>query len=72
MITQEQILLALREVEHPAKDRDILSLGIVEGVDITGDKVTVTLAFQGRDPLADYLMAACKSAVKRVAPQCET
>ena len=72
MITQEQILLALREVEHPAKDRDILSLGIVEGVDITDNKVTVTLAFQGRDPLADYLIAACKSAVKRTAPQCET
>ena len=72
MITQEQILLALREVEHPAKDRDILSLGIVEGVDITDDKVTITLGFQGRDPLTDYLIAACKSAVKRVAPQCET
>lgn len=72
MITQEQILLALREIEHPAKDRDILSLGIVEGVDITDNKVTVTLAFQGRDPLADYLIAACKSAVKRTAPQCET
>lgn len=69
MITQEQVLVALREVEHPAKDRDILSLGMVEGVDITGDKVTVTLAFQGRDPLADYLIAACKSAVKRIAPQ---
>lgn len=72
MIIQEQILLALREVEHPAKDRDILSLGIVEGVDITDDKVTITLGFQGRDPLTDYLIAACKSAVKRVAPQCET
>lgn len=72
MITQEQILLALREVEHPAKDRDILSLGIVEGVDITDDKVTITLGFQGHDPLTDYLIAACKSAVKRVAPQCET
>ena len=64
--------MALREVEHPAKDRDILSLGIVEGVDITDDKVTITLGFQGRDPLTDYLIAACKSAVKRVAPQCET
>ncbi len=72
MVTQEQILLALREVEHPAKDRDILSLGLVEGVDITDDTVTITLGFPGRDPLADYLIAACKSAVKRVAPQCET
>lgn len=72
MITQEQILIALREVEHPAKDRDILTLGLVEGVDITDSHVVVTLAFPGRDPLADYLIAACKSAIKRVAPECET
>lgn len=72
MITQERILIALREVEHPAKDRDILTLGMVEGVDITDNKVVITLAFTGRDPLTDYLMAACKSAVKRVAPECET
>ena len=45
----------LLEVEHPAKgDKNLVELGMVEKVDIEGDKVTVTLGFaKHRDPLAE-------------------
>ena len=39
-----EIMKWLREVEHPAKgDRNIVELGMVENVEISGSTVTVTL-----------------------------
>ncbi|MGM9735219.1 MAG: P-loop NTPase [Candidatus Cryptobacteroides sp.] len=61
----------LFEVQHPAKgDRNIIELGMVENIDIQGNKVTVTLSFsKHRDPLAEYLIGSTKAAVIRNAPQ---
>jgi len=66
---KKDILEALREVTHPAKkDRDIVSLGMVENVEVMDGAVSVTLAFsKHRDPLAEYLIGATKAAVIRVA-----
>ena len=61
----------LLEVEHPAKgDKSIVELGMVENVEISGEKVTVTLVFaRHRDPLAEYLIGSTKAAIIRNAPQ---
>ena len=67
---QNEIMKMLYDVQHPAKgDKNIVELGMVEKVDIDGDKVTVTLAFpKHRDPLAEYLIGSTKAAVIRHAP----
>jgi ATP-binding protein involved in chromosome partitioning len=70
MIDIENVTLWLREVEHPAKDRNIVDLGMVENIDIADGSVTVTLSFaKHRDPLAEYLIGSTKAAVIRNAPE---
>jgi ATP-binding protein involved in chromosome partitioning len=61
----------LQEVEHPAKgDKNLVELGMVEGIDVKDGKVTVTLVFaKHRDPLAEYLIGSAKAAIIRNAPQ---
>ena len=68
---QNEIMKMLYDVQHPGKgDRNIVELGMVEKVDIEGDKVTVTLAFpKHRDPLAEYLIGSTKAAVIRHSPR---
>lgn len=69
-MTQESILQALRDVKHPAKgEKDLVELGMVQSVDITEDKVCVTLAFpKQRDPLAEYLIGSARAALIRHLP----
>ncbi len=60
----------LFEVVHPAKDKNVVELGMVEGVQIDGERVVVTLAFsKHRDPLAEYLIQATRATVIRNAPK---
>lgn len=69
-MTQEEILQALREVKHPAKnERDLVDLGMVQNVEISDSKVSVTLAFpKQRDPLAEYLIGSARAALIRHLP----
>ena len=60
----------LQEVEHPAKDRNIVELGMIESIEDDGNKIVVTLGFaKHRDPLAEYLIGSAKAAVIRNAPE---
>lgn len=61
----------LYDVKHPGKgDRNIVELGIVDKVEIDGDKVTLTLAFpKHRDPLSEYIVGSAKAAIYRQAPE---
>ena len=69
MINNENIMGWLREVEHPAKDKNIVELGMVKNIEITDNNVVVTLSFaKHRDPLAEYLIGSAKAAVIRNAP----
>lgn len=63
----------LYDVQHPAKaDRNIVELGMVDKIDIDGNRVTVTLAFsKHRDPLAEYLIGSTKAALVRHIPGVE-
>ena len=69
-MTREDILQALREVHHPGRqDRDIVELGMVQGIDLSDKEVTVTLAFpKRRDPLAEYLIGSARAALVRHLP----
>ena len=69
-MNEKEILSYLREVQHPAKnDKNIVDLGMVEGVAASDGKVCVTLAFgKHRDPLAEYLIGASKACIVRHTP----
>lgn len=62
-MTKEEILEALKEVHHPGRsDKDIVSLGMVQSVEIDSDSATVTLAFsKRRDPLAEYIIGSTRA-----------
>lgn len=64
---KKAILESLSTVHHPARqDRSIVELGMVQSVDISGTKVTVTLSFpKKRDPLSEYLIGATRAALIR-------
>ncbi|MCI1640389.1 MAG: Mrp/NBP35 family ATP-binding protein [Bacteroidales bacterium] len=68
---QNEIMKMLFDVQHPGKeDKNIVELGMVDKVEIDGNKVTVTLAFpKRRDPLAEYLEESSKAAIYRHAPE---
>ena len=70
---ENEIMKMLYDVQHPAKgDRNIVELGMVDKIDIDGDRVTVTLAFsKHRDPLAEYLIGSTKAALVRHIPGVE-
>ncbi len=70
-MTKEEIIVALREVHHPAKgDKSIVDLGMVQSIEIEDKKVTVTLAFPTRrDPLAEYLIGSSRAALIRHLPE---
>lgn len=56
----------LEEVVHPAKDKNIIELGMVEDVAEESGKIIITLAFsKHQDPLSDYLIDATRAAVVR-------
>ncbi len=69
-MTQEEILVALREVRHPGKnDKNIVELGMVHSVDCGDSGVVVTLAFsKRRDPLAEYLIGSTRATLIRHLP----
>lgn len=73
MMKTNEITKILYEVQHPAKgDKNIVELGMVEKIDIDGNRVTVTLAFpKHRDPLAEYLIGSTKAALVRNIPGVE-
>jgi ATPases involved in chromosome partitioning len=69
-MSKEEILQALREVRHPAKaDRDIVDLGMVHDIEISGSEVVVTLGFpKRRDPLTEYLVGSTRATLIRHLP----
>ena len=70
-MNENQILTYLREVLHPGKgEKDIVELGMVDSVKVSGNNVTVTLVFgKHRDPLQEYLIGSAKAALIRNCPE---
>ena len=69
-MNENEIMKWLFEVEHPAKgDKNLVELGMVEKVEVTDGKISITLGFaKHRDPLAEYLIGSTKAAIIRNAP----
>jgi len=67
-MTKEEIISALQEVRHPAKqDKSIVELGMIRDARQEGKKVTVTMVFsKKRDPLSEYLIGSARAAVIRL------
>lgn len=62
----EKIRKELENVIHPAKDKNLIGLGMVENIEFEDGKAVVTLSFsKHRDPLAEYLIDATKAAIVR-------
>jgi ATP-binding protein involved in chromosome partitioning len=66
-LTVDQALEALSVIREPEVGRSITELGMVEGVEIDGDKVSLTLrlmtpAYGPREPLREHVDAALKKA----------
>ena len=70
MIRKSDVLGWLSSVQHPGQgDKSIVSLGLVQDIEITENSVKVTLAFPKKpDPLKQYLAGAARAAVYRNAP----
>jgi ATP-binding protein involved in chromosome partitioning len=49
-LTQENILDALRCVKFPKLSRDIVSFGLIKGIEVDGDSVRVKVRVASRDP----------------------
>ncbi|MBI1801507.1 MAG: metal-sulfur cluster assembly factor [Chloroflexi bacterium] len=57
MLTEQQVLNALRDVEDPEFPTSIVDLGLVCGVEISGGKVTVRVTFTSMGcPAMDWIL----------------
>src|SRR6267378_1096647 len=62
-ISEEQVRDALRSVRYPGFSRDIVSFGLIKGIDINNGDIKVQLALATNDP---NIPAAIKSDAERV------
>jgi len=60
----EQVLEALKQVNFPEKKQDIVSLNMVEKIQITDDKISFSLIFPNfNNPFKKSMTKACKEAI---------
>ncbi len=66
----ERIMSALRRVTHPEIKRSLVELGMIKGVNVNDDRVTVTLALPFKEiPIRDQLVAGVRQAVQQAHPR---
>ena len=62
--TADQVFQALKTVIHPEKEKDIVSLGMVQDLKVEGKKVSFNLVLKkSNDPFANSIRKACVNAV---------
>ncbi|UCG28685.1 MAG: Mrp/NBP35 family ATP-binding protein [Bacteroidales bacterium] len=62
--SKEQVLDALRKIIYPEKNRDIVSLGMVDDLKIEGKMISFSLLFtKPNDPFASSIRKACIQAI---------
>ena len=65
-ISSSQVLDALREVKHPEKNTDLVSLKMIENLKIDGKNVGFTLVFHGaNDPFVNSIKMACVQIIQK-------
>ncbi|MBS3783940.1 MAG: Mrp/NBP35 family ATP-binding protein [Anaerolineae bacterium] len=69
MTDKKEILEALRGVQHPEMERDLVSLGMIKDVTKEDDEVRVTLALPFKEiPIADNLARGIRGALTELDP----
>lgn len=72
MIRPDDILSVLHGVIHPESGQDLVSLGMVENLNVSDEKISLTLTFaRSRDPLAASLKKNAETAILGAYPQYE-
>ena len=71
--SSEQVLAVLRKVNHPANGKNIVDLGLVHDLKITGNKILFSLVFENpNDPLKSAIQKACVTLLKeKISPETE-
>ena len=62
--TTDQVLEKLKMVKHPESGKDIVSLGMVEDLEISGNNVKFNLVVKNKDPFAKSLVKSCDRTLK--------
>lgn len=69
-MNKEELLDILSKIIHPDRDKDIVSLGMVENPVATGDKIQFTLNFEkARDPFMASIKRAAETAITEKHPE---
>lgn len=68
-MNNDSIIAILSKIAHPEYERDIVSLGIVENLNVENTKVSFRLVFRrSNDPFAASIKKACEQAILTVFP----
>src|SRR5258708_7348760 len=70
-VSEEQVKEALKQVKYPGFSRDIVSFGLVKGIRIDGDGVTVQMALATNEPAIPQAIKTESEAVLRAMPGVE-
>lgn len=65
---EQEVLAILSQVIHPAKDADILNLGMVEDVRVEDGKIKFRLVSSSPDPLMGSIKKQCEALLKETFP----
>ena len=65
---KSKIELALARVIHPVKDKDLISLEMIEDIKIEEGRVRFKLVFPSPDPLASSLKKSCEEEIQKEYP----
>lgn len=69
-MSNEELIKVLSKIMHPEAGKDIVSLGMVEDIKISGDGIRFTLNFpKARDPFINSIRRAAESAIVEAYPQ---
>jgi ATP-binding protein involved in chromosome partitioning len=71
-VTEEQIREALKQVKYPGFSRDIVSFGLVKGIRVDGDAVTVQMALATNEPAIPQAIKTESEAALRSVPGVES
>ena len=69
-ITNERVLESLSTVDDPEIHKDLVTLGFVENLEITGDQISFTVMLTTPAcPLKDKIRFDCETALRRDIPE---
>lgn len=66
---EQEVLAILSQIIHPAKDADILNLGMVEDVRVEDGKIKFRLVSSSPDPLMGSIKKQCEALLKEAFPE---